>query len=192
MFDQLNGMPLHPLIIHAPVIGIPLAFLLAVLFAFPRTRAWARWPLLVTVLGATAATFAARESGKALFARLDLPAESPVLSLLRTHEALANQLFYIMLGYAVITVAAVFLVSACRRENRGGSEPDQVKPGSAGSGHAAAPARGCRRRSGLDGKGGGHRCPRGLEPEQHGTLPLLDGLFSQNPPPERGVAAGHA
>ena len=110
MFDQLNGLPLHPLIIHAPVIGIPLAFLLAVLFAFPRTRAWARWPLLVTVLGATAATFAARESGEALFARLDLPAESPVLALLRRHEALADQLFYIMLGYAVITVAAVLLV----------------------------------------------------------------------------------
>ena len=69
LFDQLNGMPLHPLIIHAPVIGIPLAFLLAVLFAFPRTRAWARWPLLVTVLGATAGTFTARESIKALFAR---------------------------------------------------------------------------------------------------------------------------
>ena len=25
MFDEINGMPLHPLIIHAPVIGIPLA-----------------------------------------------------------------------------------------------------------------------------------------------------------------------
>jgi hypothetical protein len=123
VFDQLNGMPLHPLIIHAPVIGIPLAFLLAVLFAFPRTRAWARWPLLVTVLGATAATFAARKSGEALFARLDLPAESPVLSLLRTHEALANQLFYIMLGYAVITVAAVFLVPpAVARTAEGASQ----------------------------------------------------------------------
>jgi hypothetical protein len=111
MFDQINGMPLHPLIIHVPVLGIPLAFLLAGLFAFPRTRAWARWPLLVTVLGATAATFAARESGQALSARLNLPADSPVLGLVRQHEALADQLFYIMLGYAVIAVATVLLVT---------------------------------------------------------------------------------
>jgi hypothetical protein len=110
MFDQLNGMPLHPLIIHAPVLGIPLAFLLAGLFAFPRTRAWARWPLAVTVVGATAATFAAKESGEALSTRMNLPAESPVLGLIRQHEALADQLFYIMLGYAVIAVATVLLI----------------------------------------------------------------------------------
>ena len=111
MFDEINGMPLHPLIIHAAIVGIPLAFLLAGLFAFPRTRAWARWPLLVTVLGATAATYAARESGQALSARLPLPPDSPVLALIRQHEVLADQLFYIMLGYAVITVATVFLVT---------------------------------------------------------------------------------
>jgi hypothetical protein len=111
MFDQINGIPLHPLIIHAAVIGIPLASLLAALFAFPRTRAWARWPLALTVLGATAVTFAARESGQALNARLALPPDSPVRALIVQHEALADQLFYIMLGFAVIAMAAVFLVS---------------------------------------------------------------------------------
>jgi Predicted membrane protein (DUF2231) len=111
MFDQINGMPLHPLIIHVAVLGIPLAFLLAGLFALPRTRAWARWPLAVTVLGATAATFAARESGHALEARLKFPAGSAVSNLIQQHERLADQLFYIMLGYAVVTVATVFLVT---------------------------------------------------------------------------------
>ena len=110
MFDQINGMPLHPLIIHAAVIGIPLACLLAALFAFPRTRAWARWPLALTVLGATAVTFAARESGQALEARLGLQPGNPVGDLIAQHEMLADQLFYIMLGFAVIAVAAVVLV----------------------------------------------------------------------------------
>jgi hypothetical protein len=110
MFDEINGMPLHPLIIHVPVIGIPLALLLAALFAFPRTRAWARWPLGLTVLGSAAATFAARESGEALKASLGLQPGNPVGDLIERHEALADQLFYIMLGYAVIAVAAVFLV----------------------------------------------------------------------------------
>ena len=110
MFDEINGMPLHPLIIHVPVIGIPLALLLAALFAFPRTRAWARWPLAVTVVGSTAATFAAKESGEALKASLGLQPGNPVGDLIQRHEELADQLFYIMLGYAVIAVAAVFLV----------------------------------------------------------------------------------
>jgi hypothetical protein len=81
------------------------------------------------VLGATAATFAARESGQALEARLPLPPDSPVRALVVQHEALADQLFYIMLGYAVIAVATVFLVTpsvavpgdpaSARRSSRG-------------------------------------------------------------------------
>jgi uncharacterized membrane protein len=129
MFDQINGMPLHPLLIHAPVLGIPLAFLLSGLFAFPRTREWARWALLITVLGATAATFAARESGQALSARLPLPPDSPVLALVRQHEVLADQLFYIMLGYAVITVAAVLVV---KRRVAVPGDPASVKRSSRG------------------------------------------------------------
>jgi hypothetical protein len=42
---------------------------------------------------------------------MNLPADSPVLGLVRQHEMLADQLFYIMLGYAVITVAAVLLIT---------------------------------------------------------------------------------
>jgi len=65
MFDKIGDMPLHPLVIHVVVVGIPLAVLLAVLFAIPRTREWARWPLAIVVVGATAATFVARQSGLA-------------------------------------------------------------------------------------------------------------------------------
>ncbi len=111
MFDEINGMPLHPLIIHAPVFGIPLALLLAGLFALPRTREWARWPLVITVLGSTAATFAARESGQALSASRGFQPGNPVGDLVIQHEMLADQLFYIMLGYAVIAVAAVLVVT---------------------------------------------------------------------------------
>ena len=66
VFDEIGDMPLHPLVTHAPVIGIPLALLLALLFTFPRTRNWARWPLALTVLGSTAAVFVSRESGETL------------------------------------------------------------------------------------------------------------------------------
>jgi len=56
VFENLGNLPLHPLVVHAVVVGIPLAALLAFLFAFPKTRSWARWPLAITVIGATGAT----------------------------------------------------------------------------------------------------------------------------------------
>ena len=110
MFDEIGDMPLHPLITHAPVIGIPLAMLLALLFAFPRTRNWARWPLALTVLGSTAAVYVSRESGEALQRSLNIQPGNPVGDLIAEHSRLADQLFYIMLGYSVIAVVTVFLV----------------------------------------------------------------------------------
>ena len=110
MFNDVNGMPLHPLIIHAPVIGVPLAFLLTLLFAFPRTRAWARWPLALTVLGSMAAVWASRESGEVLRATKKLFPGNLAGDLIQRHAQLATQLFFIMLGFSVITLLAVFLV----------------------------------------------------------------------------------
>ena len=78
MFDKIGNLPLHPLVIHAAVIGIPLAVLLAFLFAFPKTRAWARWPLAIVVVGATAVTFVARQSGLALETDLGIKPGNPV------------------------------------------------------------------------------------------------------------------
>lgn len=110
MFDEIGDMPLHPLVTHAPVIGIPLALLLALLFAFPRTRNWARWPLALTVLGSTAAVFVSRESGEALQRSLNIQPGNPVGDLIAEHSRLADQLFYIMLGYSALTLVTVLLV----------------------------------------------------------------------------------
>jgi uncharacterized membrane protein YuzA (DUF378 family) len=110
LFDQIGDMPLHPLVIHVPVLGIPLALLLTLLFAFPRTREWARWALAVTVLGSTAATWVAQKSGEALQASLGITGGNPVGDLVNQHSALASQLFYIMLGFSAITLLNVFLV----------------------------------------------------------------------------------
>lgn len=111
MFDNLGNLPLHPLVVHAVVIGVPLAALLAFLFAFPKTREWARWPLAITVVGATGVTFVARQSGLALEAALGIKPGNPVGDLILRHSLLANQLFYIMIGFTVIGLLNVFLVS---------------------------------------------------------------------------------
>ena len=108
MFDKIGDLPLHPLVVHAAVIGVPLAALLALLFAFPKTREWARWPLAITVIGATAVTFVARESGLALEAALGIKPGNPVGDLILQHSQLANQLFYIMIGLAVVSLDELF------------------------------------------------------------------------------------
>ena len=111
MFDNLGNLPLHPLVVHAVVIGIPLAALLAFLFAFPKTRSWARWPLAITVIGATGATYVARQSGLAFEAALGIQPGNPVGDLILRHSLLANRLFWIMIVFSVIGLLNVFLVA---------------------------------------------------------------------------------
>ena len=110
MFDKIGDMPLHPLVIHAVVVGVPLAALLAFLFAFPKTREWARWPLAIVVVGATAVTFVARQSGLAFEAALGIKPGNPVGNLILQHSLLANQLFYIMIVFAAVGLINVFVV----------------------------------------------------------------------------------
>jgi len=111
VFDNLGNLPLHPLVVHAVVVGVPLAALLAFLFAFPKTREWARWSLAITLVGATGVTFVARQSGLAFEAALGIKPGNPVGDLILRHSLLANQLFYIMIGFTVIGLLNVFLVS---------------------------------------------------------------------------------
>jgi hypothetical protein len=110
MFDKIGDLPLHPLVVHAAVVGIPLAALFAFLFAFPKTREWARWPLAITVVGATVVTYVARQSGLAFEAALGVTPGNPVGELVLQHSLLANQLFYIMIAFAAIGLLNVFVV----------------------------------------------------------------------------------
>jgi Predicted membrane protein (DUF2231) len=110
MFDKIGNLPLHPLVIHAVVVGVPLAVLLAFLFAFPKTREWARWPLAIVVVGAAGVTFVARQSGLAFEAALGIKPGNPVGDLILKHSLLANQLFYIMIVFAAIGLLNVFAV----------------------------------------------------------------------------------
>jgi hypothetical protein len=128
VFDKIGDMPLHPLAVHAPVLGIPLAFLLAVLFAFPRTRQWARWPLAVTAVGATAACFVAKQSGEAFQRSQQIKPGSAVGNLITLHSQYANQLSIIMIGFAVVALVNAFLVSRRVVADRGGAKAPRRGP----------------------------------------------------------------
>jgi hypothetical protein len=127
MFDKIGDLPLHPLVVHAVVVGIPLAVLLAFLFAIPRTREWARWPLAITVVGATALTFVARQSGLAFEAALGVTPGNPVGQLIQQHSLLANQLFYIMIVFAAIGLLNVFVVRKSTADSSTAKQPAIIR-----------------------------------------------------------------
>lgn len=119
MFHEIGGLPVHPLAVHAAVVSVPLAALLGILFAIPRTRAWARVPLALVSVGAAAAVFVARQSGKDLEETLGLTGgNSAEVALVRTHAGRANVLMVMVVIFAVLAVAA-FLVSRDRRRFQG-------------------------------------------------------------------------
>lgn len=116
MFDEINGLPVHPLVVHAAVVVVPLAGLLGVLFAIPRTRRWARIPLAVVSVGAVATVYLARKSGTELRAVLGLNgADSPAALIVREHAERASLLFIFTIAFAVLAVVAL-VVSAKAEE----------------------------------------------------------------------------
>lgn len=115
MFETFGDMPLHPLVIHAPVVGIPLSLMVVLLFILPRTRPWARWPLAIVVIGATAATIVAKQTGEGLQRLLAISPGNPVGDLIQTHSELATQLVIIMVIFAAVVLMNVFMLARVSR-----------------------------------------------------------------------------
>lgn len=110
MFDHFRGLPLHPLVVHAAVVLLPVVALLGVLFILPRWRARLRWPLLVGTLASLLVVYVARESGFALRSELRLN-DNP---LVQQHLDLATQLVLLLVAMAVVVGVAVVLTRPSR------------------------------------------------------------------------------
>ena len=102
-FDDLFGLPAHPLIVHAAVVLLPLAAIGVVLSAaVPRwRRMWAPVALVMSVAG-TVAIYLAKESGESLEHRVG---ES---SLIERHAELADRV--LPWAIALLVIAAVITV----------------------------------------------------------------------------------
>ena len=78
----INGIPVHPLVVHAAVVLVPLAALFVAAYAVWRGRRWqTRTPALVLALAAAASVQLAAMTGDQLKASLHENS-----SLIRTHE----------------------------------------------------------------------------------------------------------
>jgi|SRR5215212_4101799 len=108
---EITGVPLHPLIVHAVVIFVPLGALSAILFAvMPRWRWLLRWPTVLLALGAVLVVRIAVISGNDL--RHDRELSSPAID---RHMNWATRLEYSVWVFAVIAVVAWWVLPYAAR-----------------------------------------------------------------------------
>ncbi|MFI5493057.1 DUF2231 domain-containing protein [Actinoplanes sp. NPDC051859] len=111
MFDQINGLPVHALVIHAAVVFVPLLAVAAVVYAFvPRWRAKVGWATILLAVAAPVTAFVAKQSGAELHDRLVANGMSgPPLTKIEEHAGFGTMTFYFSLALAVATLILVFL-----------------------------------------------------------------------------------
>ena len=111
VFGSFFGLPIHPLVVHAAVVLVPLAATLGILFLRPAWRMTLRWPLVAATAFATATVFVARQSGQVLKESLGDQLKGTVVGkVVDRHQALADLLWiWLLVFLGVCVVAAVVL-----------------------------------------------------------------------------------
>lgn len=101
MPETINGLPLHPLVVHAVVVLLPLSAVgMVVLILVPRWRPRFQWLALAGVIIGTVGTYVAKVSGDSLSAAVGLPSQ---------HADWGNLLVPVALGFTAITGLWIFL-----------------------------------------------------------------------------------
>jgi hypothetical protein len=102
---HVAGLPLHPLILHATVVLVPLTALLAIAFAvLPEWRWLTRWPTAVAAVALVPLVWLTVRSG------VSLENERHLVEQMKTHAARGHLLYDFVIVFAVIVVAAVFVL----------------------------------------------------------------------------------
>ncbi len=97
MLDTVFGLPVHPLLVHATVVIVPLAALTVLLAAvWPRFRSWAGWGPLALAVAAVVLTPLSTSSGEELEHRVG---ES---SAVERHAELGDMLIWWVVPLAVL------------------------------------------------------------------------------------------
>lgn len=105
MFDKLFDLPAHPLLIHAPIVLLPIAAIVTiVLFVKPMWRAAAGWWPLALLVVVVVLMFGAKESGEALIGAYDRANGEGAVDI-DQHESLAETTFVMTLVWLVVLAA---------------------------------------------------------------------------------------
>lgn len=112
MFDEILGLPAHPLIIHATVVLTPLLAVLATVYALlPRTRAVLTWAVVPLAVVVPVAVLAAKESGEELKEGRFASVDDVLARRLTEHEALATPLLLGAVALGLVALVRVYVSS---------------------------------------------------------------------------------
>jgi uncharacterized membrane protein len=110
VLDQINGLPVHALVLHAAVIFVPLLAALAVVYALiPRWRSRIGWALVLLAMAAPLSALVAKLSGEKLFDRLRARGMSGRgVEILNDHMGFGTRTFWFSLALGVVSLIMVF------------------------------------------------------------------------------------
>jgi uncharacterized membrane protein len=115
VFDQINGLPVHALVLHFAVVFVLLLALGAIAYAvIPRWRPRIGWAVLALSIVAPITCFVTKESGKKLYNRLAPHMSGKTLDTLNKHMHFGNATFWWVLALGVVTLVMVLLTWGTR------------------------------------------------------------------------------
>jgi hypothetical protein len=123
VFEEFQGIPMHPLVVHAVVVLLPLQALAAVAYGvLPRFRHYLGWFVAGVAVAAPVAAYVARLSGTALRERLirNGTSDAGVLAKIQEHNDFADLAWYSSMALGALMIALVVLqVMRARRGDEG-------------------------------------------------------------------------
>ncbi|KRB72782.1 hypothetical protein ASE01_22325 [Nocardioides sp. Root190] len=106
---EINGVPLHPLVVHSAVVFTPLAVLAALAYAVPSWRDRLRWPLVVLAAISLVSIWVAHFSGDDLREERFEAATGTFAERLDDHERYADQLRIAVTVFALLAFVSAWL-----------------------------------------------------------------------------------
>ncbi|WP_433534070.1 DUF2231 domain-containing protein [Micromonospora sp. CA-249363] len=113
MFEEFQGIPAHPLVLHAAVVFVPLLALLAIAYALVAPiRPHTRWVLALLAVGAPVCALLAKLTGDAFFERLRSAnrVTPEFVPKLEAHQEFGDLTLYATIALAVVALALVRFV----------------------------------------------------------------------------------
>jgi hypothetical protein len=120
VFEQVLGIPAHPLLLHAAVVFIPLQVLFALGYAFiPTWRRYIAWAVAALIVLAPAAALLAKLSGDAFRARLVNRKEISASALVQVdnHRSYGTMTVYFTAGLSVVMLLMLLAQRAVARSS---------------------------------------------------------------------------
>jgi uncharacterized membrane protein len=114
VFESFNGLPLHPLLVHAVVVLVPLLVIGALAYVlFPRLRRRLAWVVALLALAAPLAAVAADLSGDAFRSRLIKRklVSADILTKINQHESYGQKLVFATIALGVLTLLVAYLTT---------------------------------------------------------------------------------